>query len=60
MPALNARRGVPSGSGARADRVAQALDHALGAPGVGVGEGEQELVAADAAADVAGAQLAAR
>jgi len=41
-----------------ADRVAQALDHALRAPGVGVGEGEQELVAADAAVDVAGAELA--
>jgi len=35
-----------------------ALDRALGAPGVEVGQREQELVAADAPAHVAGPQLA--
>jgi len=42
----------------RGDRAAQPVDDALGAPGVRVGQREQELVAADAAADVAGPQLA--
>ena len=40
------------------DRGAQPLDDALGAPRVGVGQREQELVAADPPADVAGPQLA--
>ena len=39
-------------------RAADPLDDPLGAPGVGVDQREQELVAADPAADVAGPQLA--
>ena len=58
MPALKVRPERPSLIGTEATAVRKPLDDALRAPGIGVGQGEQELVAADAAADVAGPQLA--
>ena len=53
-------QGVPAdrARGRICDGGAQPFDHALGAPCIGVGEREQELVAADPPADVAGPELA--